>query len=259
MNRRRTVFRGEAAIRQGKISWLLGLVFGFPIWSPLQLASAGELKALNEQVADTYGAYRSAMFYLRTGNTDVAYLDLDTSITSWQSVVERFGKSPPVAFADDTRFHETLVSVQTALESGRTLLDKNDQTSAVTMLTSVRAELAALRSRNGIRVYRDCIDEMNAAMDRLWTHRHEPPDFADPDDVNAVKRDAAITDYLYRRRYESASAEDQSDDAFKRMFEGSLLSLPLIFDALDQGNKAMLINLLRELRSFDHMIWLEFG
>ena len=43
------------------------------------------------------------------------------------------------------------------------------------------------------------------------------------------------------------------------MFEGSLVSLPLIYDALDQGNEAMLINILRELRSFDRMIWLEFG
>lgn len=251
--------RGEATIKNGKFSWLVGLFFTFFFWSPNLVASAGELKAFNKQVASAYAPYRSAMFYLRTGNPDVAYLDLDAAVSAWQTVVERFGETPPDAFADDPGFSDTLTSVQKALESGRELLDENDQTAAAETLTLVRAELAALRSRNGVRVYSDCIDEMNAAMDRLWTYRHEPPDFADTGQVNAVKRDAAITEYLYRRCYEEASPERQNDDAFKRIFEGSLVSLPLIYDALDQGNEAMLINILRELRSFDRMIWLEFG
>ena len=259
MCHQRTAFRGEAAIRTGTISWLLGLSLSFFLWLPNPTASAGDLKAFNEQVAGAYAPYRSAMFYLRTGNPDVAYLDLDAAVTAWQSIVERFGETPPDAFADDQGFSDTLAMVQMVLESGRELLDKGDQTAATETLTSVRTELAALRSRNGVRVYSDCIDEMNAAMDRLWAYRHDPPDFANPDQVNAVKRDAAIADYLYRRCYNEASSEDQNDEAFKRMFEGSLVSLPLIYNALDQGNEAMLINILRELRSFDRMIWLEFG
>jgi len=259
MGHRRLALRWEVTIKLSKISWLGSLTIVLQALNPVHDVRAGELRTFNEQVASAYAPYRSAMFYLRTGNPDVAYLDLDAAQAAWQSVVERFGEAPPDAFADDKNFGDTLTSVQVTLETGQSLIDTNDQAAAMEMLTSVRQELATLRSRNGVRSYSDCIDEMNASMDRLWTYRHEPPDFDEPDQVNAVKRDAAITDYLYRRCYETASPELQSDEAFKRMFEGSLVSLPLIYDALDQSNEAMLINILRELRSFDRMIWLEFG
>jgi hypothetical protein len=246
-------------IKSDKFIWLLGLVLTSLIGSANQDVSAGELSSFNEQVASAYAPYRSAMFYLRTGNPGVAVLDLDAASRAWQSVVARFGEAPPDAYADDEDFGDRLKSVQQALDSGQSLLDGADRTAAMEVLTPVRMELAALRRRSGIRVYSDCIDEMNAAMDRLWQYRQEPPNFDQPDQVNAVKRDTAVAEYLYRRCYETAPVAYQSDEAFRRMFEGSLASLPLIFDALDQVNEAMLINILRELRSFDRMIWLQYG
>ena len=251
--------RWEAAITSSKFIWLLALTFSWFLWSPGRDASAGELTAFNEQVASAYAPYRSAMFYLRTGNPGVAALDLDAASDAWQSVVDRFGEAPPDAFAGDQSFGDTLSTVQTSLEQGLGLLDGGDVEEATAALAPIRDELAALRRRNGIRVYSDCVDEMNAAMDRLWTYRDAPPAFDQADQVNAVKRDAAVTDYLYRRCYESAPEALREDESFQRLFEGSLTSLPLIYDALDQGNEAMLINILREIRSFDRMIWLQFG
>ena len=154
--------RQETAIKVYEKYWLMSFFLGLVLWCPYPKVSAGELGAFNEQVVSAYAPYRSAMFYLRTGNPDVAYLELDAALSAWRSLIERFGKSPPDAFADDQGFGDTLVSVQKALETGRALLDKDDQTSAAATLTSVRIELAALRRRNGVHVYSDCIDEMNA-------------------------------------------------------------------------------------------------
>lgn len=255
----KVALRWEAAIRILKLSRLIILCLtSYAVSSSSQVA-AGDLTAFNEQVASAYAPYRSAMFYLRTGNPGVAVLELDAARKSWQDLVDRFGKTPPDAFADDPSFAQSLTAVDAALNAGLEALDGSDLAVAENTLTPVRGELAELRRRNGLWVFSDCVDEMNEAMDRLWTYRDAPPAFDQPDQVNAVKRDAAITDYLYRRCYDKAPSAMREDEAFQRLFEGSLISLPLIFDALDQGNEAMLINILREVRSFDRMIWLQFG
>ena len=203
--------------------------------------------------------YRSAMFYLRTGNPGVAALELDAAQEGWKAAVGRFAKTPPDAFADDARFAETMTAIEGAFDDGMTALDGEDLETATKTLLPIRTTLADLRSRNGLRVFGDCVDDMNAAMDRLWVYRHEVPAFDQPAEVNAVKREAAITEFLYRRCHDTAPDNVASNAEFKRLFEGSLQSLPLIFDALDQGSEGRLINILRELRSFDRMIWLHFG
>ncbi len=243
----------------GKRPGLGALVSGLLLCAAGSMASAGELRSFNQQVTDAYAPYRSAMFYLHTGNPGVAYLDLEAASEQWQAVVDRFQAAPPDAFVDDPDFKTTLNAIDSALEAGRMALEADDQEAATQVLATVRTDLAALRRRNGLRAYGDCIDDMNAAMDRLWVYRQDPPDFAKTDQINQVKREASVTEFLYRRCYQTAPPELQARDSFKRLFEGSLVSLPLIFDALDQGNEAQLINILRELRSFDRMIWLEFG
>lgn len=250
---------GEAVIHIDRTNSWGGVIFGAILTGISSTVSASELGTFNQQVADAYAPYRSAMFYLRTGNPGVAFLDLDTASERWQSVVERFATATPDAFAEDKDFATTLSSVESAFDAGKNALDAGDEAAATAALATIRTDLSDLRRRNGLRAYSDCIDDMNAAMDRLWIYRHEPPAFDQDDQVNAVKRDAAVTEFLYRRCYETAPAEFQESDSFKRLFEGSLISLPLIFGALDRGNEAQLINILRELRSFDRMIWLEFG
>ena len=221
--------------------------------------SAGELGEFRRHVADAYAPYRSAMFYLRTGNPGVAALELDAAENQWQALSERFRANIPDAFSEDPAFAATLTTIDQAFEAGASALQKEDMEAATIALDPIRTELAALRRRNGLRSYSDCVDDMNAAMDRLWAFRHEPPDFEDPAAVNKAKYEAAITHFLYQRCHDDAPDAEKAKPEFQRLFEGSLASLPLIFDALDQKNEGLLINLLRELRSFDRMIWLQFG
>lgn len=250
---------GEIVIHIDRTKPLRNVILSAFLIGASSAVSAGELGTFNQQVADAYAPYRSAMFYLRTGNPDVAFLDLAMASERWQSVVDRFAATAPDAFAEDKDFATTLSRVERAFDAGKNALDTGDEEAATAALATIRTDLSDLRRRNGLRAYSDCIDDMNAAMDRLWTFRHKPPAFDQADQINAVKREAAVTEFLYRRCYETAPAEFKERDTFKRLFEGSLTSLPLIFGALDRGNEAQLINILRELRSFDRMIWLEFG
>ena len=230
----------------------------FAFFLPATLV-AGELGDFHRQVAEAYAPYRSAMFYLNSGNADVAYFELQTAAKRWQKVVERFTASVPDTFAEDGRFVDVLNQVQATFEAGSAAIDRDDPEGAIASLVSIRTDLSALRKRNGVRIFSDCVDEMNAAMDRLWAFRDQALDMDQVGQVNAIKREAAIAEFLYQKCYQEAPADLKESDEFERLFDGSLASLPLIFEVLDQGNGDRLVNILRELRSFDQMIWLQFG
>jgi hypothetical protein len=233
--------------------WWFGL--GLLLVTPLQ---ASELSAFNDAVADAAQHWRSAAFYLRTGNPDVAGLELDEAASKWVGIRESFAE-PPDAFADDAGYRLSLERVDELLDEASAAAAASDPEPGLSALEAVRIELAALRQRNNVRTFSDCVDEMNGAMERLWSFRHDLPDPLDRDEVNEFKRQAAITAYLYQRCHEAAPPVYADDPEFQRLFGGVLQSLPLLFDAVDDRDDDRLINILREVYSFDRLIYLNFG
>lgn len=232
--------------------WWFGLVL---LATPLQ---ASELSAFNDAVADAAQHWRSAAFYLRTGNPGVAALELDEAAEKWSELSQRFAE-PPDALADDPAYQQSLERVGTLLDEAAAAAEASDPEPGQRALEAIRIELATFRQRNGLRTFSDCVDEMNRAMEQLWSFRHDPPDPLDRGEVNAFKRQAAITAYLYERCYEIAPDAVADDPEFQRLFGGALESLPLLFDAVDEGAEERLINILREVQSFDRLIYLNFG
>lgn len=235
-----------------RVWWLVaGLLLAAP-------AQASELSAFNDAVADAAQHWRSAAFYLRTGNPGVAALELDEASARWSRLEEAFA-DPPDAFADDALYRRSLERVGALLAEAAEAAEASDPEPGLSALEAIRIELAALRERNSVRTFSDCVDEMNRAMERLWSFRHDPPDPLDRREVNDFKRQAAITAYLYQRCHEAAPPVYADDPEFQRLFEGALESLPLLFDAVDDQAQDRLINILREVYSFDRLIYLNFG
>ena len=220
---------------------------------------ASDLGAFDAAVSDAYGHYREAAFYLRTGNVDAGAIELEFAIARWNDVQDRFRNDPPDAYADDPVWTADLDSIETDLRRGMTAADAGDGPASAKLLVPVRKTLAALRKRNGQWRFSDCVDEMNAQMDRLWRYRRAPPDLASREAVNAVKDQAAVTTHWYERCRAQAPTTFTEDAEFNRLMDGSIGSLKLIWTALDEKNEMRFINILRELRSYDRLIWLRFG
>jgi hypothetical protein len=224
------------------------------------LARAGEsVEDFHRSVAAAYEPYREAVHYLETGNSGLAALALERARDEWRRVASRFAEAPPAPFAKDARWKETLAAIDTALERGLAAADSGNGEAALAALGSVRRELAELRLRGGQRVYSDCIDAMNAAMDRLWSYRNAPPARARAGSIAAFKKDAAEAERWYRRCRDEAPPALRQQGEFKRLFDGALASLARLPRAADSGNAELVVSLLRELRSFDKLIWLRFG
>ena len=50
---------------------------------------AGEVQDFHEAVADAYGHYREAYFYVRRGNASVAAVELEPLFEKWRAVMDR--------------------------------------------------------------------------------------------------------------------------------------------------------------------------
>lgn len=222
-------------------------------------AGASELARFNAAVARAYAHYRGAVFYLRTGNPAVANVELQQAAALWRSEVRPFRAAPPDAFADDGAWPGIYDDIGARLEKAKAATQQDLTEPAEAALAPIRGTLAALRARNQVRVFSDDVDEANAAMDALWVFRQSPPDFGKPEQVNDLRAKTAVTAYLYRRCAERAPADIAETPEFKRITGGTLESLGRMWAVIDAGDGEAVISILREVRSFDRMLWLQFG
>lgn len=225
----------------------------------LPAAAESDLARYRAAVEAAYGHYRGALFYLHTGNPAVANLELQDAVESWRDGVMPFAESPPDAYADDAAFGAVLGEVAGRLEKAEALSAAGEAEPAEAELAPIRPRLAELRARNGQRVFSDCVDDANAAMDRLWEFRHAELDFQDRAQINALRYEAAVTHFLYARCQEQAPPALREAPEFQRIVGGAVASLATIPEAVDEANAERVVNLLRELRSFDRLFWLTFG
>lgn len=238
---------------------LLLLLIALLAATPHPAAAESALRAFNAAVGSAMRHYRYAGYYLHTGNVALGAIELEAMQGKWKALTARFTATVPDAFGDDPKFADALRSVESTVAGALKALDAGDRGSAARSIAPIRAAIAALRRRNQIRVYADCIGDMNRAFDAAWKYRHAPPDFADPKQSDAVRAAIAVTDYWYRRCQRRAPRDTAKQPDFGRLMEGSMASIRRLWRAVQIRDRLLLINTLRELRSFDRLIYLKFG
>ena len=205
--------------------------------------------AFHAAVAGAYRHYREAIHYHETGNSELAELALDQFLAEWRALEYRYADKPPPAYAKYPAFAGTLTAIEGKAQSAV----GSAPAEALLALQPIRADLAALRKRGGQALFSDCVDAMNAAMDKLWEYRREPPDAKQLPAFQAATRTTAAA---YRQCLEGAPPTLRDSAEFRRMMEGALASFARL-EAASDGE--LIVSLLRELRSFDKLIWLRFG
>ena len=223
----------------------------------LTVYSAGPARAaavhdFHAAVAAAFGHYRLVMYSLRTGNQAIALFELDRMAAKWKTIEQRFAASPPDIYANDAAWRDTLAAIGDAVEAG-------DLKFATRRLQPVRGEMSALRRRNGVFLFPDCVERANLAFERLFAYCREPTDFADAEAVNGLRRALAITVHWYETCRDTAPAAIRDDEQFQRIMDSAIDSLGFIWDAIDERNGRRVINNLRGLRSSDGLLYLRFG
>ena len=234
---------------------LLGLILALAAGP----AAADAMQGYHRAVGAAMKHARLAQFYLRTGNLAVAGTELDQATDKWAGVTATFGAKPPGNLAGDRAFKGDLEAVAGALGAALAAVDEDERDAAARHLKPIADRLAALRKRNGLWIYSDCIAAMNRAMDGAWVYRRKPPDFADAAQVAELDKRLAVLAHWYKRCFREAGPRERADPAFGRLFPGSLESIERLIRAAKDKSALRVINNLRELRSFDRLIWLYLG
>lgn len=220
---------------------------------------ADTAQSFDTAIGKAYAGYRAATSYLRTGNPGLASLEAAGALDALDEAIAKYGATPPPAYAKDPTFNQTLTDIQDRLEKGLAEAEAGDTKGAAKTLAPVRDMLYELRKRNGVRLYADCITELNRAMEPLFRHRHETPDLANADVRAQVTTESRTYEGLLKDCRSLAPKGYEGDPEFRRLFDGTLESVQSMYPAIDSGEPGRVINVLRELRSFDRIIYFRFG
>ena len=219
------------------------------------LALADELSDFNAAAERAASHQRVAIAYLRTGNVDLAALEIDRLRQAWAAVASL--KRPTALNRDPQLYTTTMVDVATRLVGVSIMMDSGRPENARQGLQAIRAQLTALRKANGIEVLADCIAEANATMDRLMAFNDEALDWSKQ--ANAVGQSGTA----YRAQIDRCDAmADQTIRAapeFRRLVDGTRNSLSQFPKAIAEKDTDLLRRLLGEMRSFDNLLAFRYG
>ncbi len=222
-------------------------------------ASADELADFNAAIESASGHNRVAIGYLRTGNVDLAALEIDRLRDSWTRLVERFSGNRPDAFKGSELYGKLFTVVSARLVGADLMLKTGRPDAARNSLDAIRGDLYDLRKASGIVVLADCIRDANASMDALMAYDDRALDLNNAETRKDVAAKASGYSSTLARCDGIANETVQKSPEFRRLVDGAQTSLGLVSKAIETRDNDLLHRVLIELRSFDNLLAFRFG
>lgn len=221
--------------------------------------AAGTLADFNAAVERASAHYRVALGYLRTGNTDLAALEIERMRETWGEVSRTFGAPPPGMTKDVQLYRNTMLDVATRLVTASMMVDSGRPQVAADALRAIRDELSELRKANGVVVLADCVRDANAAMDAFYVYNDRSLDWSRAGVAKDIEAKADAYGSVMRRCDGLADPATRANPEFRRLIDGAAASLTFIPKAIEARDTGLLHRVLIELRSFDNLLAFRYG
>ncbi len=238
--------------------WLRSAILGLALWTGSH-ALAGDLADFNALMEGVTSHIRVALGYLRTGNTDLASLEIDRTREAWGKLQQHFGSRRPDMFETSPRYKNIVTGVAARLVGAELLLNAGRPDAAMESLNALRGEFYDLRKASGIVVLADCVRDANTAMDALMVYNDRALDFAKSETRLDLVAKTAIYGETLKRCDGIAGEAVRKEPEFRRLVDGAQASLTLIPKAIETRDPDLLHRVLIELRSFDNLLAFRFG
>jgi len=220
---------------------------------------ADELAEFNAAVEAAEAHNRVAIGYLRTGNTDLAGLELERLREAWRDVSTRFSGKRPTVFKDNKLYVTVMTDIATQLVAADLMLNTGRPRVARQALLAVRDDLYKLRKSAGIVVLADCIHDANTAMDALMVYDRGKVDWSSAPTRDDIARKADAYGKILARCESIASEDVRKAPEFRRLVDTAKASLALVPKAVETRDSNLLHRLLIELRSLDNLLAFRYG
>jgi hypothetical protein len=212
-------------------------------------ARADDLGDFNTAVEAAMSHHRVAAGYLRTGNIDLAALEIDSMREAWAKVSTL---PRPAAFRSQERYTAIMLETAAGLIGATLVLNMGRPDVAAETLDKIRKSLSDLRRENKVTVLADCVLDANVSMDALFALDGK----ADWESLSAGAESYRGT---LQRCDGMAADRIRGDGEFRRLIDGALASLAQIPKAIETKDADLTHRLLIELRSFDNLLAFRFG
>lgn len=222
-------------------------------------ALAGDLADFNAAVEAASSHNRVAIGYLRTGNTDLASLEIDRLRDAWRKLSARFAGRAPDAFADNPLYPKLFTAVDARLVGADMMLNSGRPKNAQQSLIAIRDDLHKLRQASGVVVLADCIGDTNKAFAALVVYNKRDLDWRKPETRYAIAGTAAVYGHELARCDAMASETVRQNPEFRRLIDGAQQSLTLVPQAIAERSTGLLHRILIELRSIDNLLSFRYG
>jgi hypothetical protein len=234
-------------------------ILGLALLAGMGAATAGDLADFNAAVETAQSHSRVAIGYLRTGNVDLASLELDRLRESWDALQQRFNGKQPDAFDGVALYGMLWTGVSARLVVADLMLKTGRPDAARQSLDAIRGDFYDLRKAAGIAVLADCVRDANTAMDALMLYNDRALDWTKSETRYGIANKASIYGYMLERCDGMASEPVRKSAEFRRLIDGAKAGLALIPKAIATRDSDLLHRVLIELRSFDNLLAFRFG
>jgi len=217
-------------------------------------ARADDLADFNAAIEQAAAHNRVAIGYLRTGNVDLASVELDRLRQAFEQVTAR--KRPAVF--DSKLYVKTMTDIAMRLVTADMLLNMGKPDNARTSLIAVRDDLYDLRKSAHVEVLADCVRDAGDAMDALMVYNDRDLDFAKPGVGVDLAAKAEAYGKTLARCDGMADPDVRREGEFRRLIDGAKASLAQMPKAIETHDANLVHRLLIELRSFDNLLAFRF-
>jgi|SRR5690242_12208294 len=223
------------------------------------LACADDLADFNAAIETVSAHNRVAIGYLRTGNADLASLEIDRMRDDWTRLTEQFSGRRPAIFDGNDLYSGLFTGVSARLVGADLMLKTGRLEAAGNGLNAVRADLYNLRKASGVVVLADCVRDANSAMDALMAYNDRALDWDSSETRSALASKASRYGAALDRCDDIAIEAVHKAPEFRRLVDGAKASLTLISKAIESRDSDLLHRVLIELRSYDNLLSFRFG
>ena len=234
-------------------------ILSLALFAAADTARAGDLADFNAAAENVASHSRVALGYLRTGNTDLASIELDRTREAWAALQQRFAGRRPDAFDGNPLYGNLFTGASARLVAADIMLKSGRSDAAADSLNALRGDFYAFRHASGIVVLADCVRDANTVMDALMLYNDRALDWSKADIRFGIANKASIYGYVLDRCDGMAAAPVQASAEFRRLIDGAKAGLALIPKAIATRDPDLLHRVLIELRSFDNLLAFRFG
>jgi hypothetical protein len=223
------------------------------------VAKADDLADFNAAVEAAAAHNRVAIGYLRTGNADLAALEIDRLRAAWGKLVPRFTRNRPAVFDGNALYAKTLNGISARLVAADLLLNAGRLAAARGALQAVRGDLYALRQSAGVVVLADCILDANKAAAAFMAYDKRPDEWSKPEFRRAITENTAAYAAALDRCNKIAGEKIRKEPEFRRLIDSAKEELGRVPSAIETRNPRLFHRVVISLRAIDNLLTFRFG